>query len=410
VPSPNRRILFVTSNFPRWSGDNTTPFVLDLATDLQSLGWEVDVLAPNAPGAAHSEVLSGVHVERFRYLVPQSAETICYQGGALINLRRTPSNWIKLPALVTAEFFSLLRRLLSGHYALVHSHWVLPQGFVASLAAQMAGVPHIATAHGSDVFDLNGRFLTGFKRYALSRADRVTANSDATATVLKKIGADAARLRRIPMGIRAGSAEPDQTSVATNRAHFRMGGGPALIFAGRLVREKGLRELIEAVEILTRQLPDVTLTLVGEGPDRSELEALAQNLGVVDRVRFTGWCAPSEIPACLAAADYYVGPSHREAQGLSLLEAMAAGIPVIASRVGGIPEIVREGESGLLVAPKAPQDIAEAVLRLVGDSSLRDRLRDGGLAVISDGYSRENSAHRFDALYGEVLSSAVPRS
>ena len=105
------RVLCVTSNFPRWSGDSTTPFVLHLAQDLQSLGWEVHVLAPHAPQAARMEVISGVQVKRFRYLWPIRQQTVCYQGGALINLRKHPANWLKLPALVAAETLAIVRQI-----------------------------------------------------------------------------------------------------------------------------------------------------------------------------------------------------------------------------------------------------------------------------------------------------------
>ena len=122
------RVLCVTSNFPRWSGDSTTPFVLHLAQDLQSVGWEVHVLAPHAPQAARSEIIAGVRVERFRYLWPTRQQTVCYQGGALINLRKHPVNWLKLPALVAAETLAIARTLRAGHYDLIHSRWILPKG------------------------------------------------------------------------------------------------------------------------------------------------------------------------------------------------------------------------------------------------------------------------------------------
>lgn len=103
-------VLCVASNFPRWAGDSTTPFVLHLARDLQSLGWEVDLLAPHAPGAARSEVVDGVRVERFRYLWPIRQQTVRYQGAALINLRKHPVNSLKLSALVTAATCAIAQK------------------------------------------------------------------------------------------------------------------------------------------------------------------------------------------------------------------------------------------------------------------------------------------------------------
>ncbi len=93
---PRGRVLCMTSNFPRWDGDSTTPFILHLVQDLQAFGWAVDVLAPHAPGAALKETLGGVRVERFRYFWPEAQESLCYQGGALSNLRRNPFNKFKL--------------------------------------------------------------------------------------------------------------------------------------------------------------------------------------------------------------------------------------------------------------------------------------------------------------------------
>ena len=132
--APTGRILCVTSNLPRWAGDSTTPFVLHLAEDLQTLGWEVDLLAPHAPQAAVRETLSGVKVERFRYFWPAAQQSVCYQGGALINLRKQKLNYFKLPGLIGAEFLAVLRRLHDRSYDVVHSHWMLPQGFVGMQA------------------------------------------------------------------------------------------------------------------------------------------------------------------------------------------------------------------------------------------------------------------------------------
>ena len=148
------RILCLTSNYPRWEGDSTTPFVLHLAQDLQQLGWQVDVVAPHAAGSAQQESIGGVKVERFRYLWPASAETVCYDGGALINLRKKKSNSLKLPALVLAEWAAVTWRLVWRRYDLLHSHWLLPQGFVGAMSAAPLRIPHVVTVHGGDVFAL----------------------------------------------------------------------------------------------------------------------------------------------------------------------------------------------------------------------------------------------------------------
>ena len=339
------RILCVTSNFPRWAGDSTTPFVLHLAQDLQERGWAVDVLAPHASGAAKRERIGGIHVERFRYMWPDSAETICYQGGALVNLRNNRSNAIKLPALVIAEWIAVLTRLSTGKYDLLHSHWILPQGFVGALSARWLGIPHVITVHGSDVFALKGSVLRLFKRFSLGAADAVTVNSSATETAVKAIDASISSIERIPMGVSVYLPDRKADAVKAIKKKYQHGSGPLLVFLGRLVEGKGCLDLLHAIGLLRSDIPDVRALIIGDGQDRNTLEELSNHLGLSQNVYFIGWVQPSEVHNYLMAADIFVGPSKTgkdgsvEAQGLTFLEAMVARTPVVASRVGGIVEV-----------------------------------------------------------------------
>ena len=411
--TPRRgRVLFVTSNFPRWSGDSTTPFVLDLAQDLQGLGWDVDVLAPHADGASTEEKLSGVEVRRFRYFWPASAQTVCYGGGALINLRRNRWNYAKLPALVGSEFVAVVRRLTGRRYDLVHSHWILPQGFVAGVACRLLGVPHVATVHGGDVFALGSGALTAFKRWALNLSQAVTVNSSATMEAVRQIVPGHPNVNRIPMGV-AHPARVDRPLAKQLTASYRRGSGPLLVFVGRILHEKGVGELLEAIAMLRRDRPDVSAVIVGEGQDRSELQRKAVALGIEDRVRFVGWVDPLQVTAYLAAADVFVGASKRspqgwqEGQGLTFLEAMSVGTPVIASRSGGIVDTVRDGQSGLLVPEGCAAAIAAAVQRLLDDGRLRARLVNGGQELVGGEYSRSCCARSMSSLYEKVTSSVA---
>ncbi len=404
--SKKRRILCVTSNFPRWQGDSTTPFVLHLADDLQQLGWQVDVLAPHATGAARHEILNGVQIDRFRYLWPEKLETVCYQGGALINLKKDRGNYIKLPALVFFEWAAIVKRLMHGNYDLLHSHWILPQGFTGVLAAKPFGVPHVITVHGSDAFALKGKILSGFKRFSLAGADAVTVNSSATKKQVLSIAPGISEPRLIPMGI--STTRPDQRRTAVLRMKYRENSGPLLIFVGRLVQEKGIDDLLRAVAQIQKKIADVKLLIVGEGQLHKQLEKLAHKIDIVDRVVFTGWIEPADVPNFLAAADIFIGPSKQtpdgrvEAQGLTFLEAMFAGTPVIATAIGGITDTVRHEETGLLVPENSPGEIAESVLRLDKNRMLRDHLVAQASKLVSQ-FSREVSAANFSDLFEEQI-------
>ena len=409
------RICLLTSNFPRWDGDATTPFVLHLAQDLIKLGWQVEVLAPHAPGAARHEVLDGVSVRRFRYLWPASQQTVCYQGGALINLRRHRTNWLKLPLLVFFEWLALMALLARRRYDLINAHWILPQGFVAVAAAWLFRKPVVITVHGGDVFGLRGRLMAGFKRLALRRATAITVNSSATEAAVLEIAPGLPSIHRIPMGVSV-PASPTEADAATLRNRFRRGEGPLLVFVGRLVEEKGLSDLIRAVALLVAELPDATVMILGDGQERADMEALASRLDVSDRAHFLGWVESEEVPAYLAAADIFVGPSKRaangwvEAQGLTFVEAMLARTPVIATRSGGIPDAVRHEDTGLLVPEGRPDEIAAAIGRLVADPPLARRVTEAGYALANSAFNRERSAGVFADLFDSLCADSVEHS
>ena len=409
------RICLLTSNFPRWDGDATTPFVLHLAQDLIKLGWQVEVLAPHAPGAARHEVLHGVPVWRFRYFWPESQETVCYQGGALINLRKRPTNRLKIPALVSFEWLALMALLARRRYDLINAHWILPQGFVAVAAKWLFGTPVVITVHGGDVFGLRGRLMAWFKRLALRRATAVTVNSSATEAAVLEIAPGLQSIHRIPMGVSV-PVSPTEADAATLRNRFRQGGGPLLVFVGRLVEEKGISDLIRAVALLAAELADATVMILGDGQERADMEALASRLDVSDRVHFLGWVESEEVPAYLAAADIFVGPSKRaangwvEAQGLTFVEAMLARTPVIATRSGGIPDAVRHEETGLLVSENAPEEIAAAIRRLVAEPPLARQVTEAGYALANSAFNRERSAGAFTDLFESLRADSVEHS
>ncbi len=413
VPA-SREVLLVTSSFPRWAGDATTPFVHQLAKDLRGLDWDVRVLAPHAPESKRDEVLDGVPVQRFRYAWPESLESLCYDGGALIKLRSNPARYLLVPLLVAAQGLAVLIRMLRRRVALIHSHWLLPQGFTSALAASLLGRPHVVTVHGGDVFALRGPVSRAAKRLVLRLADAITVNSEATRRAVLELAPCADKVVRIPMGAEDAAA-PDPAEVARLRAALCATDGPLLAFAGRLVPEKGAADLLEAIAILAKSLPGVCAVVIGDGPQRQALEDQARALGIDRRVRMTGWLSPAEVRMHLHAADVFVGPSRPapdgwvEAQGLTFIEAMLAGLPVVASEIGGITDAVRHESTGLLVAPGAPGAIAEAVVRLVGDGDLARRLAHAGRELARADFTRATCAARFSELYARLSAGGDVR-
>ncbi|MDH3232945.1 MAG: glycosyltransferase [Alphaproteobacteria bacterium] len=409
VRDQHGRVLVVTSSFPRWVGDASGSFVLNLAQDLLACGWRVDVLAPHAPGTKVREDMDGVRVERFRYLWPARLETLCYGGGILGNLRHDRLNILKVPPLVLGEGGALLRRLVRRRYDVVNSHWLVPQGLLAALTTRLCGVRHVSTVHGSDVLALTGRTVSALNRFTLRQADAVTVNSAATRAAVDAIAPGLHRLRTIPMGI-AIDAAPDADAVARIRARHRRGAGPLLVFVGRLVREKGVGDLIDALARLVPTNPDIAAIVVGEGPDRAEFRQRAAQAGVADRIAFIGQVPPDQALQYMAAGDIFVGPSWIEAFGLVFAEALSVGTPVIGTAIGGIAECVIHEKSGLLVAPRAPEALAAAVERFVADPEFASRTVQAGRAMVQGKLSRKATARAFSDLFGSVLNTRPDRA
>ena len=391
------RVLFVTSSFPRWPGDSTTPFILHLAEDLTSLGWHVTLLAPHAEGARRHEDFGEIEVHRFRYFWPVRAQTICYGGGALANLRRSPLDAVKLPALVAAEWWSTLRLLRSVD--LVHSHWILPQGAAVAMTPARR---HVATVHGSDVFGLQAKPFAIIKGWALRRASAVTANSTATKAKVSALTRSRVDAELIPMGVDI--RQPDPEAVQRIRARFG-GSGPLVVFLGRIVEEKGVLDLVRAFALIRVRFPVARLTMVGGGIDSDTVSRLAVNLGLDDVVDQPGWTDPSEVVNWFTAADVVAVPSWFEAQGLSVMEAQAAGAAVVATSVGGIPDAIEDGRTGILVEPRDPEALAAAVISLLDDPGRAADIGARAAEQATRRFSREATAKAFESLYLKVLAS-----
>ena len=391
------RVLFVTSSFPRWPGDSTTPFILHLAEDLTSLGWHVTLLAPHAEGARRHEDFGEIEVHRFRYFWPVRAQTICYGGGALANLRRSPLDAVKLPALVAAEWWSTMRLLRSVD--LVHSHWILPQGVVVAMTPTRR---HVATVHGSDVFGLQAKPFAIIKSWALRRASAVTANSTATKDKVNVLTQSRVEAELIPMGVDIRA--PDRKAVASIRVRFA-GSGPMVVFLGRVVEEKGVLDLVRAFASIRGRFPTARLVVVGRGIDSDTVTQLAVDLGLDTAIDQPGWTDPCEVVNWFTAADVVVAPSWFEAQGLSVMEAQAAGAAVVATNVGGIPDVVQDGRTGILVEPRDPGALAAAVISLLDDPAGAAAIGQRAAEQARQRFSRQATARAFESLYNRVLAS-----
>lgn len=180
-------------------------------------------------------------------------------------------------------------------------------------------------------------------------------------------------------------------------------GGPTIICVGRLSPEKGQTGLLRAFARLRANHPNLSLRLVGDGPDREALERFSEELGVSDAMTFAGRLPEPETLIEISRADLLVLPSFMEGLPIVLMEAMALGIPVIASRVAGIPELVSDGKTGLLFAPSDWDELAQCIARLLSDKDLGATLAQNGKFKITSEFDTRKSASELGGLFKAVL-------
>jgi len=298
----------------------------------------------------------------------------------------------------------LLRFLRAEPVEILHAH-LFPANLAARLAGRAAGVPIVITAHhDTDVWNRPSHRLMELLTAGMS--DRTVACSEAVRRyVLERYGLPEAKVVTLRNAIVVPALVDDPVVRARQRAGF--GAAPADLLIGTLGRleepKKGLSFFLRAASLVARQRPQARFVLVGGGPARKRLEALAQAAGLTGSTVFAG--ERRDVAALLPAFDVFVQPSLWEGFGLTLLEAMAAARPVIASRVGGVPEIVRDGRDGLLVPPGDTEALAGAILRVLGDPDLAARLGRAGRERVETSFAIDDLVRDTVALYRGLLGT-----
>ena len=398
------KVLMLTTSYPRNRGDSAGLFLRHLAEKISQSGTKVQVLTP-AERRGGTCIEDNIVVHRFQYF-PLSWQGLAYGSGILPNLKRNPWLWIQVPFFLLCMAFSLFRIIRKESPHIIHAHWVIPQGLVAVLAKLLYKCPVITTAHGGDAFALRGGIMAHLKRSVLRRSNAWTANTRATSEAFGGNGT-LPNPHIIPMGV--------------DVEHFRSGQCPILrkelpqdelliIFVGRLVEKKGLEDLLSAFSFLPSELRQKTsLWVVGDGESRTALQRQAETLEINGKIRFWGQISNHLLPDFYAAANLLVVPSieassgDTEGQGVVILEAFAARLCVLATRVGGISEIVEDGTTGVLTEPQHPEHLSSAIKKLLNSDRLRQELSENAFSRVQQKYDWNTVAKNFEDLYQNTI-------
>lgn len=317
------------------------------------------------------------------------------------------SNSVKGELLRVPRCLLKLKEILeTRQYDLVHTH-----GYLADLlgfaAAKTSGLPVMSTCHGFIPNGLKLSLYNWLDLLALGSFDGVIAVSDSIRNYCLANGVCPDKIKVIEnttqcLAAQKGAGENDLAIRESKRKMAGVEPGEVLLgYSGRLSSEKGVADLITALKMLTESGMSIKLVLLGEGEQREELEELVARLLLTEKVCFAGF--QTDIESWLTAMDIFVLPSFSEGTPLALLEAMAAGVPCVASAVGGIPQVIDSGVDGILVAPGKPGEIRNAIYSLCVDTVKREILSDNAKQKVSLKYNITSWTAKIESEYLNLL-------
>ena len=359
-----KKLLLFASTFPRWENDTEIPrFVLELGVELRRY-FDVYALAPHTPGAAKSENLEGIQVIRFPYFFPESKQSLAYGTGMMASLKSNPWAFLQAPSFLFCQWMTLRRIVREHQIDIVNSHWMIPQGFIASLLPRLS-CKQVLTIHAAGLFAL--RRLPLGKHMAeriVQRSDLIYSVSSYNRHMLERLVHHKIDCQVLPMGIDTYFYE-NSSDPTTLRSELNLPAGKIILFVGKLNEKKGVTYLLKAFHSIAQDQPDCHLVIVGTGLLEGALKRETKRLGLESRITFAGQQGKETVKNYFHRADLVVVPSiidsTGETEGLPvvLLEALACGKPVVATRVAGATDVIFDGHNGFLAKPEDGKNLAE---------------------------------------------------
>jgi glycosyltransferase involved in cell wall biosynthesis len=381
------KILIINYEFPPLGGGGGS-FSKDLALELVKHN-EVDVVTTHYGGLPKQERSGGIGI----YRVPVLNRRSLYEA-SLFSL-------LSFPLSAVIKSLSLARR---KKYDLINTHFAIPTGPAGLIVSSLTGIPNVVSVHGSDIYNPASRYSphnnTALKytvKKVLSKADRVLAQSSDMKNYINELYSRKNNIQIIPLALP--DSEINSLLAFSSSVNEK---GAKLVSVGRMAKVKGYDFLIRALALISKKIPETELTLIGDGPERHCLEALVSELGLRNRVTFTGWLTGSEKYKKLRASDIYVMSSLHEGFGVVLLEAMACGLPIVCTDSGGQVDIIKNGVNGFLAKSADEHDLAGKILALAENKKKRAALSANNREEINN-YRISSTAKKYLEVFNEAI-------
>ena len=362
---------------------------------IKKRGYAVTVLAPATPEFHGRRTIDGIETIRFGYFLPRSWERLTEgAGGIPENLAKSFSAKAQLFPMMGAFLLRALSEIRPSD--IVYANWI-GAGIIGAAINLLKGNHLLVSFRGDDGYLARDRVLwRTLTKWVISRAQVIAPVSRELMEIMLALGASPSKCYVPRFGVDTEMFRPPEKP---RRKSKRV----RVVFVGSLIPKKGLQDLLVALS--AQEFIQVDLVVVGDGFYGSELKSLCKTLGLMDRTEWRGILKPMEVADAMRDSDILCLPSHTEGTPNVVKEAMASELPVIATRVGGIPDLVREGSTALLYEPGDIESLRTCLRKLTTDPVLREEYgRTGRELVIRDGFSWDSTAEEFDRLFNRVMS------
>jgi len=379
------KVLFLTTSFPRAPGDYAGVFVYHLAEHLGRRGCRISVVTPNDGRQRRDEVRNGIEIHRFPFFLNKKRSFLFEGGGIPAHLRRNKFLLLLMPFFLAAFLKAALREAKRAD--LVHCQW-LPLGLLGLIVRRVRNKAFVVTVRGSD--------KTFFRRPLRFLLRAILRDAGAVVFVGQELMAGLpanAKFFVIPNGVDVGVKKHYPLNVP----------GKIILYVGNLSRNKSVETLVQAAALMRDEM-DFSVVIVGDGPERGRLVSLVKENRLDGRVLFLKILAQEEIFYLMDKSTILVMPSLSEGRSNVLLEALASGLPVVASRIAENEELIHDEQTGLLFEPQNSRDLRDKISRLLTDPALRETMSRNEKRFIRDsGLTWEATAQAYLNLYHDTL-------
>jgi len=388
------RILVLTTSYPTHEADPSGVFIAKLLQAIRKRGYSIGVLAPSDGTFRGKRSLEGIETTRFGYFWPRSLERLTRSGGGIPeNLRGSLLAKIQLLPMMLVFLLRGIRQAL--HSDVIYANW-LGAGIVGAATSILTRKPLVVSFRGDDGYLARDRWVWRvLARWVIGRAATIAPVSRELLEIIRELGVPERKCHLPRFGVDTGMFYPSKRPAITGKE-------VRLLFVGSLIERKGLHDLLQALS--DPALAGVRLLVVGEGIQGPLLMELSEKLGLSKRTQWLGVQSPVAVAQLMRSVDLLSLPSYMEGRPNVVNEAMASGLPVVATRIGGIPDMVREGETAYLFEPGNIEELRQCLLTLVRDADLRRRMgRAGHALLIQTGVSWDATAAEFDNIFAKTL-------